>query len=158
MVANTTDRIEKLERIEKHIILRAPRSRVWRALTTPAEFGAWFGARLDGVFRVGAITSGRLTTSGFDHLSIELEIAAIEPEHYFAYRWHPYAVEAGVDYSSETKTLVEFRLEDAAGDTALSVIESGFEHIPLRRRGKAIQMNEGGWAIQVQNIARHVEA
>jgi len=150
MVAKTPDRIEK------HIILRAARSRVWRALTTPSEFGAWFGVRLEGTFRVGAITSGRITNPGYDHLTVELEIAAIEPEHYFAYRWHPYAVEADIDYSSETKTLVEFRLEEAPGGTALSVIESGFEHVPAARRAKALTMNDGGWAIQVQNIARHV--
>jgi len=150
MVAKTSDRIEK------HIILRAPRARVWRALTTPAEFGAWFGVCLEGVFRVGAVSSGRLTLSGFDHLTLELEIAAIEPEHYFAYRWHPYAVEADVDYASESQTLVEFRLEDAPGGTSLTVIESGFELIPAARRAKALTMNDGGWAIQVQNIARHV--
>jgi uncharacterized protein YndB with AHSA1/START domain len=150
MVAKTHDRIEK------HIFLRAPRSRVWRALTTPSEFGAWFGVRLEGTFRVGAIASGRITNSGFDHLTLEIEIAALEPEHYFAYRWHPYAVEADVDYSSEPKTLVEFRLEEAPGGTALSVIESGFELIPAARRAKALTMNDGGWAIQVQNIARYV--
>jgi uncharacterized protein YndB with AHSA1/START domain len=75
MVAKTHDRIEK------HILLRAPRSRVWRALTTPSEFGAWFGVRLEGTFRVGSITSGRITISGFEHLTLELEIAALEPEH-----------------------------------------------------------------------------
>lgn len=129
---------------------------MWRALTTPAEFGAWFGARLDGVFRVGVVSSGRLTLSGFDHLTLQLEISAIEPESYFAYRWHPYAVEPDIDYASETKTLVEFRLEDAPEGTLLCVVESGFELIPAARRAKALTMNEGGWAIQVQNIARHV--
>jgi uncharacterized protein YndB with AHSA1/START domain len=151
MVAQTSDRIEK------RVFLRAPRSRVWRALTTPAEFGAWFGVRLEqATFRVGGLATGRLTRSGFDHLTLELEIAAMDPEHYFAYRWHPYAVEPDVDYSSEAKTLVEFRLEEAPGGTTLSVIESGFERIPLARRAKALEMNDGGWAIQVQNIAHHV--
>lgn len=155
MVAKTFDRIEE-HVIEKHIVLKAPRSRVWRALTTPAEFGAWFGVRLDGPFRVGAVSSGRLTLSGFDHLTLELEITAIEPECYFAYRWHPYAVEADVDYTSEKKTLVEFRLQDAPDGTSLSIVESGFELIPAARRAQALTMNDGGWAIQVQNIARHV--
>jgi uncharacterized protein YndB with AHSA1/START domain len=149
---------EKSNRIEKRIILRAPRSRVWRALTTPAEFGRWFGVRLEGDFRVGAISSGGLTISGFEHLTLELEIAAIEAEHYFAFRWHPYAVEADVDYASEAKTLVEFRLEEAPGGTALSVTESGFERIPAGRRSKALESNDGGWASQVQNIARYVAA
>jgi uncharacterized protein YndB with AHSA1/START domain len=145
------------ERIEKHINLRAPRSRVWRALTDAKEFGSWFGAQLDGEFRPKGTVSGRLTIAGFDHLTLQLEIERLEPETYFAYRWHPYAVDPDVDYSAEPTTLVEFRLEDqAGGGTSLTVIESGFERIPLARRAKALQMNDGGWAQQMENIARHV--
>lgn len=151
MVAQTTDRIEK------HINLRAPRSRVWRALTNAKEFGAWFGAQLDGEFRPKGKVSGPITIQGFDHLTLQLEIERLEPETYFAYRWHPYAVDPDVDYSGEPTTLVEFRLEDkAGGGTSLTVIESGFERIPLARRAKALEMNDGGWAQQMENIARHV--
>lgn len=145
------------QRIEKHIHLRAPRSRVWRALTDAREFGTWFGARLTGEFRPAGRVSGPITIQGFDHLTLELEIVRLEPETYFAYRWHPYAVEPGVDYSGEPTTLVEFHLEDRAeGGTSLTVIESGFEHIPPARRAKALEMNDGGWAQQMENIARHV--
>ena len=35
------------DRIEKRIELKAPLSRVWRALTDYREFGQWFGAKLD---------------------------------------------------------------------------------------------------------------
>jgi len=151
MVAKTRDRIEK------HIHLRAPRSRVWRALTNSEEFGAWFGARLTGAFRPKSSVSGPITIPGFDHLTLNLEIDRVEPESYLSYRWHPHAVEPDVDYSSEPTTLVEFLLADAAGGgTSLTVIESGFEQIPLARRTKALEMNDGGWAAQMENIARHV--
>lgn len=144
-------------RIEKHIHLRAPRSRVWRALTSSEEFGAWFGAKLQGPFHAKAAVSGPITIPGFSHLTLHLQIERIEPESYFSYRWHPHAVDATVDYSSEPMTLVEFRLEDAAGGgTTLSVVESGFERIPLERRAKAFEMNDGGWAAQMENIARYV--
>jgi len=145
------------QRIEKHIELRAPRSRVWRALTNSEEFGAWFGAQLKGPFEPKSAVSGPITIEGFEHLTLHLKVERIEPESYFSYRWHPYAVDPNVDYSSEPTTLVEFRLEDAVGGgTALTVIESGFEHIPLERRAKAFEMNDGGWAAQMENIARHV--
>jgi uncharacterized protein YndB with AHSA1/START domain len=147
------------QRIEKHITLRAPRSRVWRALTQAEEFGSWFGASLAGDFRPSSVVSGRITLQGFDHLTLELQIERVEPESYISYRWHPYAVDPNVDYSSEPTTLVEFRLEDApGGGTKLTVIESGFENIPLERRAKALEMNEGGWSQQLANIARHVAA
>jgi uncharacterized protein YndB with AHSA1/START domain len=143
--------------IEKRIHLRAPRSRVWRALTNSEEFGTWFGAALKAPFRPKAAVSGPITIQGFDHLTLHIEIERIEPESYFSYRWHPYAVDPDVDYSLEPTTLVEFRLEDApGGGTALTVVESGFDRIPLARRAKAFEMNDGGWAAQMENIARHV--
>lgn len=144
-------------RIEKQIQLRAPRARVWRALTDSDEFGAWFGARLVGPFRPGRTASGPITTPGFERCTLHLQVERIEPQSYFSYRWHPHAVDPNVDYSSEPTTLVEFRLEDAAGGgSLLTVIESGFEHVPLARRARAFQMNEGGWALQMENIARYV--
>lgn len=94
---------------------------------------------------------------GFERCTLHLQVERIEPQSYFSYRWHPHAVDPNVDYSSEPTTLVEFRLEDAAGGgSLLTVIESGFEHVPLARRARAFQMNEGGWALQMENIARYV--
>jgi uncharacterized protein YndB with AHSA1/START domain len=153
MVAQTSNQIEK------HINLRATRSRVWRALTDAEEFGTWFGVALalKGAFRPKSTVSGRITIKGFEHVTFQIEVERVEPEHCFSYRWHPYAIEPDVDYSKEPMTLVEFRLEDiAGGGTALTVIESGFDRIPLERRAKAHQMNDGGWAQQMENIARHV--
>lgn len=144
------------DRIEKTVVLKAPRSRVWRALTSADEFGSWFGARMDGPFVAGERAIGRITVPNYDHLNIELVIDRIEPERLFSYRWHPYAVEANVDYSSEPMTLVEFHLADDPGGVRLTVIESGFDRIPMVRRATAYRMNEGGWAAQLSNIERHV--
>ena len=148
--------ISSTDRIEKKTVLRAPRSRVWRALINPEEFGTWFGVRLDGEFTEGQPMVGKITIPKYEHLTMEMLIVRIEPEHYFAYRWHPYAIDPSVDYSSEPTTLVEFRLEDAEGGTLLSVTESGFDQIPEARRAEAFRMNDGGWAAQLRNIERHV--
>jgi uncharacterized protein YndB with AHSA1/START domain len=82
----------------------------------------------------------------------------MDPEHLMSYRWHPYATDPTVDYSSEPTTLVEFHLEDVAGGTQLRVVESGFEGIPLARRAEALRMNDDGWAAQLENIERYVAA
>ena len=87
-----------------------------------------------------------------------MQIERVEPERVFAYRWHPYAIEPGVDYSKEPTTLVEFRLDDAAEGTRLTVVESGFDQLPAERRDLAFRMNEGGWAAQIKNIERYVSA
>jgi len=144
------------DRIEKHVVLRAPRARVWRAISSADEFGAWFGVKLDGAFAEGATIRGRITYPGYEHLTMEMLVERIEPERYFAYRWHPYAVDPAVDYSPEPTTLVEFRLEDADGGTRLTIVESGFDRIPVGRRAEAFRRNDGGWTEQTRNIERHV--
>jgi uncharacterized protein YndB with AHSA1/START domain len=146
------------DRIEKSVFLRAPRSRVWRAIATAPEFGTWFGVKLEGAFAPGARVSGRITTPGYEHVIMEITIERVDPERLFSYRWHPHAVEPGVDYSGEPTTLVEFRLDEVAGGTELTVIESGFDRIPALRRAEAFRMNDHGWVEQLRNIERHVAA
>jgi len=146
------------DRIEKTVVLRAPRSRVWRAIADAQEFGAWFGVRLEGAFAPGKRLKGQITVPGYEHVTMDITVEQVDPERLLSYRWHPYAVEPGVDYSSEPATLVEFRLGDVAGGTELSVVESGFDRIPLARRAQAFRMNEQGWAEQMKNIERHVAA
>src|SRR5262245_50675375 len=128
----------KTDRIEKNIVLRATRSRVWRALTSAEEFGSWFGIKFTDAFTPGARVTGRITTPGYENLSGEIIIERMEPERLFSYRWHPHAVKPDVDYSAEPMTLVEFHLEEVASGTQLTVIESGFDGIPLSRRAEAL--------------------
>lgn len=144
------------DRIEKRVVLRAGRARVWRALTEADEFSAWFGVKLEGPFRPGAPVRGRLTYPGYEHLTLEVVVERIEPERYFSYRWHPYAIDPAVDYSAEPTTLVEFQLEGGEQETTLTITESGFDRIPLSRRAEAFRMNDGGWTAQAKNIERHV--
>jgi uncharacterized protein YndB with AHSA1/START domain len=143
--------------IEKQIVLRAPRARIWRALTDAREFGTWFGVKLEGAFEVGKAVRGRITHRGYEHLVFEMTIERMDAQDIFAYRWHPYAIDPAVDYSSEPTTLVEFRLEETDAGTMLTLVESGFDRIPAHRRAEAFRMNEEGWTAQVENIRRHVE-
>jgi uncharacterized protein YndB with AHSA1/START domain len=144
----STDRIEKL------VNLDAPRSRVWRALTDVKQFNAWFGSALTGVFKPGAEVSGKLTFKNYEHVRMTIWIETMEPERLFSFRWHPYAIEAGVDYSTEPTTLVSFALEDTAGGTSLTIVESGFDAIPASRRATAFSMNSAGWDGQAKNLQK----
>ena len=144
------------DRIEKTIVLKAPRARVWRALTDHEEFGAWFRVALESPFREGATVRGRITYPGYEHATMEVVVERMVPERLFSYWWHPFAVDKTTDYSHEPATLVEFRLEDVPGGTRLTVVESGFDELPPERRDEAFRMNDGGWAEQMTNIERHV--
>jgi uncharacterized protein YndB with AHSA1/START domain len=155
------------DRIEKKVLLRAPRARVWRALTDAEEFGSWFGMKVDGAFVQGQSVQGRIVPSTVDPesatrqkryegLVFELRIERVEPESLFSFRWHPAAVERGVDYSAEPTTLVSFELKEVQGGVLLTVTESGFDGLPLARRAKAFESNEQGWAKQMERIENYL--
>lgn len=145
-----------MDRIEKRIELKAPVSRVWRALTDHTEFGNWFGAKLEGPFAVGKTCRGRITNPGYEHLVLEMLVDRIEPERLFAYRWHPHAADPKADYSKEPMTTVEFKLEKRGGGTLLLLTESGFDALPEERRALAFRSNDGGWTEELANIERYV--
>jgi uncharacterized protein YndB with AHSA1/START domain len=142
--------------IRKQLFIKAAPSRVWRAITDAAEFGAWFHVRLESPFVVGEPTSGQITYPGWEHVRFTLRTEAIEPQVRFAYRWHPYAIDMEKDYSSEPMTLVEFLLDPQDGGTLVTVVESGFDRLPPERIAEAFRMNERGWSEQLDNIAAHV--
>jgi uncharacterized protein YndB with AHSA1/START domain len=154
---NSNEDRSSTDRIEKQVVLRAPRSRVWRALTDASEFGQWFGVRLDGPFVPGQATLGKITHPGYEHVTMQVWVERMdEARSSFSFRWHPYAIDPAVDYASEPTTLVEFRLEELPEGTLLTVAESGFDEIPASRRDDAFRMNSEGWAEQMKNIERHV--
>lgn len=156
------------DRIEKRIVLAAPRERVWRAVSDAREFGRWFGVEFDGPFAAGARLTGRIVPTTADPEVARLQephrgkpfeffVEAIEPMRRILFRWHPFAVEPGVDYSSEPSTLIVFELQDAAGGTELRITESGFDRIPIERRAKAFAANDSGWSHQAQLIRKYLE-
>jgi uncharacterized protein YndB with AHSA1/START domain len=144
-------------RIEKEIVVHAPRAKVWRAITDFREFGKWFQAEMKDPFVPDALSKGRITHPGYEHLMLEVHVERMEPEHLFSWRWHPYAVDPQQDYSNEPTTLVLFELEEIPQGTRIRVTESGFDNIPLARRSEAFRMNSQGWAAQIQNVARYVD-
>lgn len=154
--------------IEKRVLLKAPRERVWRAISEAKQFGTWFGVEFEGEFTAGTVLMGRLSGTKVDAdvaklqqphlgLSFEFHIERIEPMALFSFRWHPHAVDPSIDFTAEPMTLVEFRLEDQAHGTLLIVKESGFDRIPLERRASAFASNEGGWTHQCKLIEKYLE-
>jgi uncharacterized protein YndB with AHSA1/START domain len=155
------------DRMEKEVVLRAPLERVWRAISDADEFGQWFGVRLDGPFVPGASVTGVITPTTVDDevakaqepyagQSDTWQIVAVEPKRRLAFRWHPYAVESGTDYSQEPTTLVEFTLDETADGVLLRIVESGFDAIPAERRAEAFEGNSEGWAAQTELVRKYL--
>jgi uncharacterized protein YndB with AHSA1/START domain len=145
------------DRIERKVLLKASRSRVWRALSDAKEFGDWFGVDFKGKsFVAGKAVQGRITHPGYDHLVMEVQIERVVPERFLSWRWHPAAIDASVDYSQEPTTLVEFEITESEGGILLTVVESGLEKIPVARRPTVFRLNTSGWDAQMKNIEKHV--
>jgi uncharacterized protein YndB with AHSA1/START domain len=159
MTANTQEApaTATTDRIDKRVELRAPRSRVWRAISDAREFETWFHMKIDGDFAAGRTVHGKVQNKRFEDANpIEITIERIEPERYFSYRWHPFALDPKVDYSVEPTTLVEFTIDEAPDGCVVTIVESGFDNIPLARRAEAFKMNEGGWNGQAKNLTAYV--
>jgi len=147
------------DRIERKILLKATRARVWRALANAEEFGKWFGVDFKGKsFVAGKPVQGQITYPGYEHIVMEVFIEQVVPERLLSWRWHPAAIDPAVDYSAEPTTLVVFELAETAGGVLLTVVESGLDSIPLARRATVYRMNASGWDEQMRNIEKHVAA
>ncbi len=156
-----------MDRIVKTTVLKAPRDRVWRAVSDSQQYGAWFGARFDGAFTAGAKLTATIVPTEADAdvaksqepyrgRTFTFDVERVEPPRLIAFRWHPYAVDPAVDYSNEPTTLIVFELEEIDGGTKLTITESGFDKIPLARRAEAFKMNEGGWQAQLMLIEKYL--
>lgn len=166
------------EKIERRVVLRAPVSRVWRAIADAREFGRWFGVELEGDFAAGKTMKGVFVEEfdesalmayqkslGLTPSKVKLPggsttfctVERIEPERYFSFRWIPYGIDEEADPEHEPTTLVEFRLEPDRDGTVLTIVESGFDRVPAHRRERAFRMNEGGWAGQSESIRNFVD-
>jgi uncharacterized protein YndB with AHSA1/START domain len=143
------------DRIEKEVVLRAPLERVWRAISDADEFGRWFGVRFDGPFVAGTSVTGVITPTTVDEdvaraqephagKSDTCQIVAVEPKRRLAFRWHPYVVEDGTDYSQSDHVGGVHPGRDHDG-VLLRIVESGFDKLPAERRVSAFEHNsEGG--------------
>jgi uncharacterized protein YndB with AHSA1/START domain len=147
------------DRIEKHVTINAPRARVWEAIADSSQFGEWFGMRVDGPFTAGQSVAARITDPpGYEDRPFDLSIERIEDGRRFAFRWPAHEPLPGAGPETVFRTLVEFTLEDTPGGTLLTIVESGFDQVPLEARAKAFSSNDEGWAIQAQNIKRYAES
>jgi len=155
------------DRIQKVVTLKASRERVWKAVSDAKQFGTWFGVDFNGDFKPGAQMTGTMRPTQVDPetakrqeayagRTFEFWVEEIQPPSRIAFRWHPYALDPKVDYSSEPKTLIVFQLDEVEGGTTVTITETGFDSIPLHRRAEAFKANEGGWAKQAELLEKYV--
>jgi len=159
----------KNDQIKKEVLLNAPRTRVWNALTRASEFGTWFGMKFDGDFVAGETIRGKIFPTAVDPevakmqkpyegKTVELFVERIEPEIRFCLKWHPFAIDPKVDYTKEPMTLITFTLDEKESGTLLTITETGFDLIPATRRADALKANDGGWAHQAVLLQKYLSS
>jgi uncharacterized protein YndB with AHSA1/START domain len=145
--------VAEMSKIERRVLIRAPRAKVWRALTEKGEFARWFGVEMTGTFQPGARVEMKSTHETECKGDVTwVDVQEMTPERVFSWRWHPGVTDPNLDYSREPTTLVEFRLEDAEGGTLVTVTETGFDRISLARRAGVFAQNEAGWTHQMNSL------
>ncbi len=151
------------DRIEKSAVLRAPLDRVWRAVGDSAQFGTWFGMKIDGPFVEGATVLGVMSPTAVDEdvaaqqapyagEPCPLEIVTVDPPRKLAFRWNALPDPEFADI----KTLVELTLTEVDDGVLLEIVESGFDALPVSHRSTAFDNNSGGWAAQLRLVGRYV--
>ena len=153
--------------IRKQVLLRASQTRIWEALTDSKQFGTWFGCMFDDPFEAGARIRGKMAPTQVDPdvakaqepyvgLEFDVIIDRIEPMTHFSFRWHP-GDDAPIPPNPDAEmTTVTFELSTVEGGVLLTIIESGFDRVPVERRAKVFEMNDGGWAAQTSLIEKYL--
>src|ERR1700721_642400 len=144
-----------LSTVERSTLVRAPRSRVWQALTSLKEFSKWFCVEAEGEFTRGARIRMICTEDSCKGEEFFVDVVKMDAPETFSWRWHPGSKRPGEDNSSEPMTLVEFRLAEVEGGTLVTVVETGFDGLSLARRARVFEENDKGWEFQLGSLTRY---
>lgn len=139
--------------IRVELLIRAPRERVWKALTDSDEWANWFGDKITGDFQVGSEQILDFGKYGTETCEV---VERIEGE-VIAYRWHPGMKIEGEVYEPDQRTTCRFELSDANEGTRLVLTESGFAAIPKTRRPSAFKDNTEGWEAELAELVAWLE-
>ncbi len=142
------------DEIRSDFLVRAPRSKVWSALTTEEGWTGWFSDAVEGRFEAGEV----LTMEFKGYGKGEAHITTVSPEDQFAFRWHPGDDQLDGKAPDSEMTLVKFDLEDHADGTWVSMVESGFGNLSEDRRLRCIGGNTEGWDWELDEFVAWLES
>jgi uncharacterized protein YndB with AHSA1/START domain len=139
--------------IHHAFVVKAPREKVWSALTTQAGWAAWFSEDVQGDFQQGSTLL--LNFEEYDACSVL--VVERDEMNAFAYKWHP-GEDCAIDkYPDDQMTLVRFQLADDPDGTLVTLTESGFDRLPDDRRAAALQANIDGWKWELAELRVYLE-
>jgi uncharacterized protein YndB with AHSA1/START domain len=140
------------DRIEREIIIDAPRERVWNVLTQPEHVAKWFGDSAE----MDPQPGGKMLFGWSGHGSYHALVERYEPPGFFSYRW---ARDIGEPVGPGNSTLVEFTLTPDGEGTRLLVVESGFDSLAVseQERNTAVDENTKGWRAELDELKDYAQ-
>jgi uncharacterized protein YndB with AHSA1/START domain len=144
--------------IRKKAVFDVPAARIWRALTTPAEFSRWFGVVMQGSFKPGERIRMTSTHRGHEGVSFDVWIEDVEPPRLLTWRWHPGSAVPAPGETSAPKTLVLFKIRDIPQGSELTISETGFDTVPEEIRAAIVEDHSKAWEFHLKSLAQHVIA
>lgn len=136
--------------ITKEITVKAPKERVYKAITDPEQITQWFPDEVEGSLEVGQ--QAIFTFNG--HGKSSMLVVNARPFDYFAYRWIPGGANIVDDLMAVQTTLVEFHLTELDTGTRVTVTESGFASLPTEMAEKSFNENSGGWDYMMSRLEK----
>lgn len=127
--------------LERRIVVKADRERVWRAITTPEHITKWFEP-----IHFERLAVGEALTFSWNG---EGSIALVEPMDRFGFRWQ-------IAPPHPVQTLVIFALETVPEGTRITVTEQGFEALPDEVRQARFKENTQGWEHMLGELIAYV--
>ncbi len=133
--------------VEESIWVRAPRERVWRALTTSEQIRKWWGD----YWEITGLQPGAEVLFGDEQEPIRARVSAAEAPHAFGLSWPPLPELDNAVFQTT------FRLEEENGGTRINVRESGFEALPEDARQRRFDSTVQGYRSVLQNLKVLIE-
>ena len=135
--------------IVREITVKAPRERVYKAITDPKQIITWFPDSIEGALEVGQQVTFDFGTDG----TAIVRVIDAKPHEYFAFRWYT-GNDAITSVLTVPNTLVEFHLQEVGSGTKVTLKESGFASLPGDRGEKQLNDNTGGWKYMMDRLEK----
>jgi uncharacterized protein YndB with AHSA1/START domain len=139
--------------ITREIVVKAPKDRVYRAITDPKQIVTWFPDKIEGILEVGEKPIFVFTEHSH---RAQIYVESAKPFEYFAYRWVPGGTDVIGDVLTLPNTLVEFIIEESADGTKVTLKESGFSTLPPEVAESSFNQNSGGWEYMIGRLEKEL--
>jgi uncharacterized protein YndB with AHSA1/START domain len=136
--------------VERSVLINAPHERVWKAITDPVQLEQWYASECP--WEIPELQVG--ATVKFHNTDTDIQLATIEvlePLHQFTLRWQLDPAHPGITL------LNSFLLEEADGNTRVTVSQAGYESLPDGMREEQLRQDADAYTAIAESLKTYLE-